>query len=314
MIPLSQSRMKRLTAIHGWSGGLARPVALRRHRHRRGRRLRPEIGRWSAGGAREAAIDRPVDAHVRALARQVDPAYRHDVGVWGGHGRDLHVFFHDARAQPRRPGHEDDSARCSASMRRPATCSTATTASSGSSRRPARRARCSSSSWTCTSSSTCPSPWGLILTGMLGLMMMAAVTTGLLIHRHLIRDLFLAERPGGRLASARDRHVLAASWSIPFAFLLAFTGSFFSFAGTIAFPLRRAGRLRRRRRGDVGGAVRGRRPPEDPTPTPLASLDYILANSDRARRRAGHLHRHLRLRPRRRPRLRLARPPAGRPL
>ena len=82
-----------------------------------------------------------------------------------------------------------------------------------------------------------PDPWGLIVTGILGLMMMAAVVSGLLMHRHLIRDLFVAERFGGRLVSSRDRHVLAASWSLPFAFVLAFTGSFLSLAGTVSFPL-----------------------------------------------------------------------------
>ena len=68
-------------------------------------------------------------------------------------------------------------------------------------------------------------------------MMMAAVVSGVLIHRHVIRDLFLAERPGGRLPGVRDRHALSSTWSIPFAFLLAFTGSFFSFAGTIGLPI-----------------------------------------------------------------------------
>ena len=98
------------------------------------------------------------------------------------------------------------------------------------------------------------------------------------MHRHLIRDLFLAERPGGRLASVRDRHVLASSWSIPFAFLLAFTGSFFSFAGTVGFPLVASVAFG----GDeeaMSAALFEPPVPEDPTPAPLASLDYILADS-----------------------------------
>jgi hypothetical protein len=109
-------------------------------------------------------------------------------------------------------------------------------------------------------------------------MMMAAVISGLLMHRHLIRDLFLAERPGGRLASVRDRHVLASSWSIPFAFLLAFTGSFFSFASTVGFPLV----ARVAFGGDeaaMSEALFEPPVPEDATPVPLASLDYILADS-----------------------------------
>ena len=81
------------------------------------------------------------------------------------------------------------------------------------------------------------SSWGLILTGVLGLTMMASGLSGLLIHRHLIRDLFTAERPGKRLVSFRDKHVLAASWSLPFTFILGLTGSFFSFAVAVGLPV-----------------------------------------------------------------------------
>src|SRR3546814_18195836 len=80
-------------------------------------------------------------------------------------------------------------------------------------------------------------PWGRIGTGILGLLMMTAEMSGVLMHRNMIRDLFVAERPGRRLVSARDRHVLASSWSLPFAIILAFTGSFFSFALSVSFPI-----------------------------------------------------------------------------
>ena len=76
----------------------------------------------------------------------------------------------------------------------------------------------------------------------------------------------------------RDRHVLASSWSLPFAFLLAFTGSFFSFAGTIGFPLVASVAFG----GDeeaMSATLFEPPVPEDPTPAPLASLDYILADS-----------------------------------
>ena len=140
--------------------------------------------------------------------------------------------------------------------------------------------------------------------------MMAAVVSGVLMHRHLIRDLFVAERPGRRLVSARDRHVLAASWSIPFAFVLAFTGSFFSFAGTVGLPLVAADRLRRR-------------PGEDGR-DPLRAAGARGRDAGAAREPRLH-HRRLRraragspatfvaiaqLRPRRRARPRLARPGA----
>ena len=76
----------------------------------------------------------------------------------------------------------------------------------------------------------------------------------------------------------RDRHVLASSWSLPFAFLLAFTGSFFSFAGTVGFPL--VATVAFGGDEEAMSATLFEPPvPEDPTPAPLASLDYILANS-----------------------------------
>ncbi|MAO55395.1 MAG: hypothetical protein CMM61_06835 [Rhodospirillaceae bacterium] len=82
-----------------------------------------------------------------------------------------------------------------------------------------------------------PDPWGRIVTGIMGLLVMAAGLTGFLMHRHLIRDLFVAARHGERLVTSRDRHVLAASWSLVFAFLLGFTGSFYSFSGPLIRPL-----------------------------------------------------------------------------
>jgi uncharacterized iron-regulated membrane protein len=82
-----------------------------------------------------------------------------------------------------------------------------------------------------------PSPWGLILTGVAGLAMVAFGATGFLMHRHIVRDIFVAPRPGQRLAALRDRHVLTGSWALLFTFILGFTGAYFSFAGTVFFPL-----------------------------------------------------------------------------
>lgn len=279
MMGLSQAQLKRLTAIHGWSAvvlGLllyaviaTGAVAV----------FAREIGRWSAGGVRAVeALDGRVDAKVRRLAAQVDPAHLHDIGMWSGEGDDLYVFFHDHAVNPE-TGEEDDIG------------SAFLVADDGTvlNRR---------DGWIWSEPANwessalrhflvelhvqlyLPNPWGLILTGVLGLMMMAAVVSGVLMHKHVIRDLFVAERPGGRLSSVRDRHVLSGSWSIPFGFLLAFTGSFFSFASTVSFPLVAAVAFH----GDadaMGEALFETPAPEDPTPTPLASLDYILADSAR---------------------------------
>lgn len=278
MIQLSQSRMKRLTAIHGWSGvvlGLllyaviaTGAVAV----------FAEEIGRWSSGMVRQHdAFERPIDARVRSLAREVDPAFRHDVGIWGGSGNDLNLFFHEHRWNPDE-GHEDDYGTI---FRIDGDSGAVLSRSDGFIWQQPEAYETSALRQFFVDLHVqlyVPSPWGLVLTGVLGLMMMAAVTTGVLIHRHLIRDLFLAERPGGRISAVRDRHALSASWNIPFAFLLAFTGSFFSFAGTIAFPL--VAQVAFDGEEDAMSKALFEAPAtEDTTASPLASLDYILADS-----------------------------------
>ncbi|KIC44888.1 PepSY-associated TM helix domain-containing protein [Tateyamaria sp. ANG-S1] len=82
-----------------------------------------------------------------------------------------------------------------------------------------------------------PGRWGLYMTGILGVTMLVAAITGVLIHKHIIRDLFTTERPGARLVSFRDRHTLAGVWSLPFAVLLSFTGAFLSFAISLGLPV-----------------------------------------------------------------------------
>jgi uncharacterized iron-regulated membrane protein len=275
---LSQAQVKRLTAIHGWSAvvlGLllyaviaTGAVAV----------FSAEIGRWAAGGVRVAApLDGPVDGHVRRLAREVNPEYLHDVGIWTGEAQDLFVFFHTHATNPE-TGEPDD---LGTMFRVEAATGAVLDRHDGFIWQ-------EPDAWESSALRRflvdlhvrlyLPDPWGLIVTGILGLMMMAAVVSGVLMHRHVIRDLFVAERPGGRLVSVRDRHVLSGSWSIPFGFLLAFTGSFFSFASTIAFPLVAAvafgGDQEAMERTLFEAPVA-----EDATPRPLASLDYILADS-----------------------------------
>jgi len=278
MFDLSQAQTKRLTAIHGWSAvvlGLllyavvaTGAVAV----------FGNEIGRWSVGGIRQApALDGLLDATVRRLAAQVDPSYRHDIGIWSGEGQDVHAFFHTHAVNPDTGVEEDFGAMFRVE---PATGRVLERHDGFVWNEPAAYETSALRQFLIDLHVQLylPSPWGLLLTGILGLMMMAAVISGLLMHRHVIRDLFIAERPGGRLVSVRDRHVLASSWSIPFAFLLAFTGSFFSFAGTVGFPLLATVAFS----GDEEAMSETLYEPpvaEDATPAALASLDYVLADS-----------------------------------
>ena len=81
-----------------------------------------------------------------------------------------------------------------------------------------------------------PSPWGLILTGILGLAMLIASVSGFMMHRHLFTDLFSIRKQRDGQSLKRDSHTVAGTWSIPFAILLAFTGSFFSFSTAFGIP------------------------------------------------------------------------------
>ncbi|QJR81919.1 PepSY domain-containing protein [Alteromonas pelagimontana] len=81
-----------------------------------------------------------------------------------------------------------------------------------------------------------PSPWGLILTGILGLAMLIAAVSGFMMHRHLFTDIFAIRKQRDGKPLKRDSHTVAGTWSIPFAILLAFTGSFFSFATAFGLP------------------------------------------------------------------------------
>src|SRR3546814_11636223 len=107
MIPVSQAQMKRLTAVHGWSGvilGLllfavviTGTVAVFAH----------EIARWSAGESSDQALDRPIDGIVRDLAAGMPRFYLEDTGIWRTETGDLMVFFHGHADNPE-TGKPDD--------------------------------------------------------------------------------------------------------------------------------------------------------------------------------------------------------------
>ncbi|HET8881691.1 MAG TPA: PepSY-associated TM helix domain-containing protein [Solimonas sp.] len=124
-----------------------------------------------------------------------------------------------------------------------------------------------------------PEPWGLMLTGVLGLAMLVAAVSGFLLHRHLIRELFTLRRRK-KLLSARDAHVVAGSWNLVFSFVLAFTGSFFSFATSFGVPVLAMVAFN----GDQQAAFEtfvGNPPVNDPRPAPMANLDAMIVDATR---------------------------------
>ena len=277
MIRLSQARTKRLLAIHGWSGVilglllyvvvLTGAVVVFAH----------DIGAWSAGGAKShAPLSEPLDGTLRSLASQVPHAYLDDVGVFANAAGHLVVFLHTHAVND--AGDPDDKGvlfelhpKTHAVLQR---------------REGFGSEIFGQDPWGALDEFLVdlhvnlylPQPWGLYATGVLGLLLMSSAISGILLHRHLIKDLFVAPRPSGALLNARDRHNLAGSWALPFALVLAFTGAFLSFAISLGFPA--IGQVA------FGGdqmalieKVVGVPEAEDPTPTPLADLDAMLAAS-----------------------------------
>ncbi|MEM6488755.1 MAG: PepSY domain-containing protein [Pseudomonadota bacterium] len=283
MIEMSQERTKRMVAVHGWSGtvlGLllyavvfTGAVAV----------FASEIGAWSRGGAVDTSgLPDRLHRHLAHYAGKVDPAYHERINVSTRVDGTVRLSFQHRRRDPT-TGATDEHAEVffirpddGAMVRRQ---SGVLRDIVGDDPRDALERFLVDLHVRLY----VPEPWGLLLTGVLGLAMMAAAVSGMLMHRHLLRDLFTAPRGHGRLADTRDRHVLAAAWGLPFSILLAFTGAFFSFAISLGVPLVALVAFG----GDQDRLIATVLAPPtlgESRPASLASLDYVMAD---ARIRAG---------------------------
>ena len=127
-----------------------------------------------------------------------------------------------------------------------------------------------------------PFPWGMLLTGAIGLALLVLTISGLLVHRFFIKDLFTLRRRVPKLLS-RDLHAVAGSWNLPFALLLAFTGSYLSLFVPLGQPVIA-------QVGYGGDQTRmfelfeGITLADDPTPAGMSDIDLMLRD---ARSRSG---------------------------
>ncbi|MEM7170042.1 MAG: PepSY-associated TM helix domain-containing protein [Pseudomonadota bacterium] len=236
MIKLSTKQTKRLVSIHGWSGvflGLLLYVVLLTGTLAV---FASDIGTWSAGGMKShEPLRQPLDHTIRALAHEMPQEYLEEITVFYNSAGHIVVFFHTHAVNPE--GTFDEKG--------------VLTELHPESHRPiAQREGFGTELFGADPAGALdeflvelhvnlhlPDPWGLYATGLLGFLMLVSAISGILIHRHLIADLFVAPRPWNRLLHARDRHNLAGTWTLPFAILLAFTGAFLSFALSLGFPL-----------------------------------------------------------------------------
>lgn len=275
MIHLAKDKTKAMVAVHGWSGillglllyavVLTGTVAV----------FAEEIGAWSAGHvATRSAFQRPMADTLRQLGDETPAKYREAVDLFETGDHDLGLFFHrhemdggelisrgifyvvgqDGRIVNRQAGTNEDVYG-------------------------ARNDNALSAFLVDTHVRLhVPNPWGLLLTGILGLSMLVAAISGLLIHRHLFKDIFTLRRSGSPVLANRDAHSVAGTWSLPFAFVLAFTGSFFSFFGTIGVPVVAMAAFG----GNVQAlteAVYGNPGKPDPRPAAIGNMDRINADA-----------------------------------
>ncbi|MGQ0620494.1 MAG: PepSY-associated TM helix domain-containing protein [Panacagrimonas sp.] len=286
MIRLQQERTKTLLAIHGWSGVLlglllyavilTGVVAV----------FAEEIGNWSSPLKQETAAPFPpgLDARLRELATQVDPKFHEELSFFPNAGGRIQAFFHhhvrvEGEAQPQEFGVEFDlHPQTLALMDR-------REGSFDDDISPRQTSDALADFLVKLHVSLhIPDPWGSFVTGILGLAMMVAAVTGFLMHRHLFRELFTLRRFREALLARRDAHVIAATWNLPFAFVLAFTGSFFSFSGAVGIPLMAMVAFG----GDQTALLEtiiGTPPAENTAPAAPGNLDAMIADA-RARTRA----------------------------
>lgn len=278
MIHLPKEETKLMVAIHGWSGILLGLLLYAVVFTGMAAVFAEEIGIWSAGHSESrSAFERPFDRTVRELGARTPRKFHEGVDLFEIGDHNLGAFFHRHETDPdgefvsRGIYYQlDKDGRVANTLR-----------GTGEEVFGPRNDDALSSFLVDTHVRLhVPDPWGLLLTGILGLAMLVAAISGLLIHRHLFKDIFTLRRKANPVLVDRDRHSVAGTWSLPFAFILAFTGSFFSFFGTIGVPIVAMAAFG----GDVQAlneAVFGNPGKPDPRPVAIGNLDKIAADAIR---------------------------------
>ncbi|WP_179957564.1 PepSY-associated TM helix domain-containing protein [Exilibacterium tricleocarpae] len=235
MIKLPQQETKSLVALHGWTAVVlgfllyavvaTGTVAV----------LADQILHWSVGSVKPAnPFQYDVNGITRSLAEKVEPKFHEEIVYSTSPRGNLEVFFHTHRENPNGEL-EDYGVQFEVD--------------------PATKAILQERTGTATELHNTnqfetlsrflidihtelhlPRPWGLLLTGILGLGMLVAAVSGFMMHRHLFADMFVLRKKANTVLKKRDNHIVAGTWGLPFAFILAFTGSFFSFAGAFGIP------------------------------------------------------------------------------
>ncbi|MEM9242055.1 MAG: PepSY-associated TM helix domain-containing protein [Pseudomonadota bacterium] len=274
---VSQARTKRLLAVHGWSGTVLGLLLYTVIFTGAVVVFADEIGSWSRGEiGYERGLGTQVDHRFRVAARSVDRDYYENVTISRSRTGEFQYVFRGHAPDPS-TGEEVDAL---ASIRVHADTGEILDRWEGlTSEQPSNPHSALRRFWVELHEQLhMPNPYGMVLVCVLGTLMMFAAVSGILIHKHVVRDAFVAARNPGKLVGARDLHVLAGTWGLPFAILLAFTGAFLGFALTIGLPTMAMIAFGGDQRAMV--ATLGLPPePVDLSPAPLAALDFVIRDA-----------------------------------
>ncbi|MEM6578820.1 MAG: PepSY-associated TM helix domain-containing protein [Pseudomonadota bacterium] len=276
---LSQAKTKRFLSVHGWSGtvlGLLLYVCIFT-----GSIVvfDTEFDTWSKGLVPEERVLGPrVDHHFRTVARDVDRAYYDEVFISRTPEGHMRYLFHTHATDPETGQLIEPAVLIKLD---PETGEVLSRWEGLNTEQPRDAGSALADFWVDLHVQLyLPNPYGLILVGVLGMMMMAAAISGIIIHSHVFRDAFVAGRGATRLVGARDLHVLAGTWGLPFAFILAFTGAFFGFATSVGIPVMATAAFGGDREALIE-TVLGAPEEVDMAQRPLASLDYVILDASR---------------------------------
>jgi uncharacterized iron-regulated membrane protein len=276
MIHLPKNETKLMVAVHGWSGILLGLVLYAVVLTGTAAVFAEEIGIWSSGHmSSTSAFERPVGQNVQALGSQTPTKYHEGVDLFEVGDHDLGAFFHRHEIDP------DGELVSRGIFYRVNSNGQVIDRQAGTSEEVFGPRNDDALSHFLVDTHVrlhLPNPWGLLLTGILGLAMLVAAVSGLMIHRHLFKDIFTLRRKANPVLFNRDRHSVAGTWSLPFAFILAFTGSFFSFFGTVGVPIVAMAAFG----GDVqalNSSVFGNPGQADPRPAPTSGIDRITRDA-----------------------------------
>ena len=74
-----------------------------------------------------------------------------------------------------------------------------------------------------------PSPYGVFLVGLSGVFGLMLIVSGVLLHRHIIRDLFVLRIFRSRRLALHDIHALIETWALPFHTMIVLSGAVLGF-------------------------------------------------------------------------------------